>query len=58
MISGPAFSFVFMIVQMPNERQIKSRTSLETEEIVGELSYGVAQGRLMCSAIAVSAMFM
>lgn len=47
-----------MIVQMQNESQIKSRTNLETEEMVGELSHQVAQGSLICSAIAVSAMFM
>lgn len=43
-----------MIVQMQNESQIKSRTNLETEEMVGELSHQVAQGSLTVSAIAVS----
>ena len=46
-----------MIVQMPDESQLKSRTNLETEETVGELSHRVAQGSWICSAIAVSAIF-
>lgn len=46
-----------MIVQMPDESQLKPRANLETEKIVGELSRRVAQGSWICSAIAVSVVF-
>lgn len=49
-ISVPAFSFVLTIVQMPNESQIESRTNLEREKTVGELSHHPASGSGICSA--------
>lgn len=44
------FSFVLIIVQIPNKSQVKTRTNLKIEESVGELSHCLARGNLIYSA--------